>query len=242
MNASVCVAAYNGAHFIEEQLRSILGQIEADDEVIVGDDGSTDETVCIVRSIGDRRVRLIQNPRNLGHVRNFEALIREAQGSVIFLSDQDDRWDPSKYRVVMDRFNQSPDLNVIHHARVLMTESGEPYSVTKPIELWRVRHPLIAQLTKGYVYGCCLAFRSSIRASLLPFPREVYAHDHWIALLAARLGGFVHLEIPLTFYRIHSKNVTPKKPLPFARQLYLRALQICLLVRLECRLHRKSRF
>lgn len=45
---------------------------------------------------------------------------------------------------------------------------------------------------------------------LLPFPRAVYAHDHWMALVAGVLGGVVFLENELTFYRQHGKNLTPK--------------------------------
>ena len=53
---SVCVATYNGGRYIEQQLRSILSQIALEDEVIVSDDGSTDDTLKIVDSIGDKRI------------------------------------------------------------------------------------------------------------------------------------------------------------------------------------------
>ena len=55
---SVCVTTYNGERFIEAQLRSILSQIAPDDEVIVSDDGSMDNTLKIVDFIGDKRIRV----------------------------------------------------------------------------------------------------------------------------------------------------------------------------------------
>ena len=60
---SVCIATYNGARYIAEQLASILKQLSAEDEVVVSDDGSTDGTIDIVRSFNDRRIRIVDGPR-----------------------------------------------------------------------------------------------------------------------------------------------------------------------------------
>ena len=56
---SVCIATYNGARYIAEQLASIVKQLSAEDEVVVSDDGSTDGTIDIVRSFNDRRIRVV---------------------------------------------------------------------------------------------------------------------------------------------------------------------------------------
>ena len=56
---SVCVATYNGERFIREQIDSILRQLSSDDEIIVSDDGSTDDTISIINSIDDKRIRII---------------------------------------------------------------------------------------------------------------------------------------------------------------------------------------
>lgn len=50
---SVCMATYNGAKYIEKQLDSILSQLSADDEIVISDDGSKDETISIIESMGD---------------------------------------------------------------------------------------------------------------------------------------------------------------------------------------------
>jgi len=65
------MAAYQGAAFIGEQLDSILRQLGKQDEVIVVDDGSTDDTADIVANIRDSRVRLHRNSCNVGYVRTF---------------------------------------------------------------------------------------------------------------------------------------------------------------------------
>ena len=93
---SVCIATYNGERFIREQIDSILRQLSSDDEIIVSDDGSTDDTISIINSIDDKRIRIIEGPRKHSPTHNFECAMKEAKGYYIFLADQDDVWKPNK--------------------------------------------------------------------------------------------------------------------------------------------------
>jgi len=58
MSISVCIATYNGEKYIKAQLESILMQLGEEDEVVISDDASTDNTIAIIRSIEDPRIRL----------------------------------------------------------------------------------------------------------------------------------------------------------------------------------------
>ena len=98
---SVCIATYNGSRFIDRQLRSILCQLGPDDEVVVSDDGSADDTLSIIRQFGDSRIRIIDGPHRHSPIWNFEKAMQAAKGDYIFLSDQDDEWLPSKVKVSM---------------------------------------------------------------------------------------------------------------------------------------------
>ena len=93
---SVCMATYNGASFVSAQIESILAQLVDDDELVIVDDASTDDTVAVVESIGDPRIRIIRQNVNQGYVRTFERALREATGDVLLLSDQDDLWLPGR--------------------------------------------------------------------------------------------------------------------------------------------------
>ena len=84
---SVCLATYNGQRFIERQLKSILTQLGADDEVVVADDGSTDETLSVIREINDPRIRIIDGAHRHSPIWNFEKSLAAAKGDYIFLSD-----------------------------------------------------------------------------------------------------------------------------------------------------------
>lgn len=57
---SVCIASHNGEKYIVQQLKSILGQLDENDEVIISDDGSTDKTIDCIRSLNDKRIKLFQ--------------------------------------------------------------------------------------------------------------------------------------------------------------------------------------
>ena len=97
LSISVCMATYNGAEFIVEQLKSILAQLPESSEVVIADDGSTDATLNLIHSLGDARIRVIATEgTRLGPIYNLERALASATGEVIFLSDQDDVWLPEK--------------------------------------------------------------------------------------------------------------------------------------------------
>ena len=92
---TVCLAAYNGEKYIEEQINSILCQLSLNDELLISDDGSTDKTIKIISDLNDPRIKLFKN--NFKSVqKNFEFLLQNSIGEIIFLSDQDDIWEKNK--------------------------------------------------------------------------------------------------------------------------------------------------
>ena len=108
---SVCIATYNGGKFLGEQLQSILCQLGKDDEVIISDDGSTDNTYLLVMSIQDNRIKFYKHKSDsflLPHEKatlNFENALKYAKGDYIFLSDQDDVWVENKVEVMCQILN-----------------------------------------------------------------------------------------------------------------------------------------
>lgn len=108
---SVCMATYNGAEFLREQLDSILSQLDADDEIVVVDDCSTDATPEILEEYAqqDKRVRVIARRVNFGYVRTFEQALREARGQYLLLSDQDDVWTTDHVEVLLQALGARED-------------------------------------------------------------------------------------------------------------------------------------
>jgi glycosyltransferase involved in cell wall biosynthesis len=215
-NISVCVAAYNGERYIADQLRSVLAS-ERVDEVIVSDDGSRDGTRAIVRAIGDPRIRLVDGP-GAGLIRNFESLLRQARGDAIFLCDQDDLWLPDKVDVTMEAL-RTADL-VVSDCRVVDAD----LNVVAP-SYFAVRNAgpgLLKNLLRNTYIGCCMAFRRSVLASVLPFPADIPMHDWWIGIAAERTARTAFIPTPLMLYRRHGGNASTtgsRSPATRRRQL-----------------------
>ena len=95
---SVIMAAYNAEQTVEEAIRSVLRQTYSELELLVIDDGSTDGTLAVVQTIAktDQRVRLIQNPHNMGVSASRKRGLKEAAGEWIAILDSDDAWEPDK--------------------------------------------------------------------------------------------------------------------------------------------------
>ena len=102
VSVSVCLATYNGARFLRAQIDSILPQLGTGDELLVSDDGSTDDTLAVLATYGNR-LRLVGTSRAGGVVRNFERALAAACGDLVVLSDQDDVWLEGRLDLVRER-------------------------------------------------------------------------------------------------------------------------------------------
>ncbi len=219
---SVCMAAYNGAPFIEQQLRSILPQLLPGDEIIVVDDASTDETTNVIRSLMDPLIHLICNPNNLGVVASFEKALRNASGDILFLSDGDDLWAANKVQLFLEAFASNPEVDLITSHISFIDGTGALIES----DLYRYRKVFKggfwANLLHNHFQGAAMALRASRLHSVLPFPKGVlFLHDHWIGMRHALTGGSaLCLEQHLLFYRRHGKNLSGK--LPRTKQIKLR--------------------
>lgn len=202
---SVCIATYNGAKYIGEQLASILKQLSAEDEVVVSDDGSTDGTIDIVRSLNDRRIRIVDGPRRHSPTLNFEWALRNAKGEYIFLADQDDVWLEGKVTRCVEEL-QMCDC-VVSDARV--TDSLLNTTSESLFQLMHVKRGRLSNLLwrNGYT-GCCMAFKREVLNKALPFPTDIPMHDIWIGNVAAFCGSLHFINDRLLLFRRHDTTAS----------------------------------
>lgn len=208
---SVCMAAYNGARHIHEQLDSILAQLTEHDEVIIVDDGSTDGTREWLTTLDDPRVKAHFNDTNFGYVRNFEKALQLSTGDIIMLSDQDDLWLPGRVDAL---------IQALDNAEAVASNFSYFEGTPRKIEQLRLKegtgHHKVRNLIRLWIgiipyYGCAMAFRRTFIQTSLPFPPFLYeTHDQWLAMLANVRGTMTHLELETLSRRLHAHNTTPK--------------------------------
>lgn len=216
LTCTVVMATYNGTRYVEEQLRSIAGQTRPPDHVVVADDGSTDGTRDVLRSVaGDMpcRMSIVEEGPRLGPIGNFERALGLVDTDVVFLSDQDDVWVPEKVAVLMDRFEQAPSVGGIFTNGSIVSDDPALRQRT----LWdsvgfspRMRRqwdsdPLGVLLRVNVVTGASVAFRAELLPVLLPFPTGGW-HDLSIAVLIASVSTLEASPQPLIAYRLHGGN------------------------------------
>ena len=202
---SVCIASYNGERFIREQIDSILRQLSSDDEIIVSDDGSTDDTISIINSIDDKRIRIIEGPRKHSQTLNFECAMKEAKGDYIFLADQDDVWKSNKVEVCM-KWLQKYDC-VVSDAEV--TDSNLNTLYPSLYAIMQVRQGRIYNtIWKNGYTGCCMAFRRNVLNASLPFPKNIPMHDIWIGNVAAYKYNVKFISEKFVLFRRHDNVIS----------------------------------
>lgn len=211
---SVALCTYNGGRFVGPQLESVLGQDRRPDEIVICDDGSTDDTITIVRRFADQWpsvIRLIRNQARLGFAKNFEQAMRLATGDVIFLCDQDDFWLKEKIAKMMVPFEAEPQVDLVYCDAALADEALQPTRQTifssRPHMRLTERRSAREFAGQGIGFnGCMMAFRSALRDCCLPVS-TLWGHDHWIAWIAYATAELRVIPEPLMFYRRHGRNV-----------------------------------
>lgn len=132
--ASIVVPAYNASVTLVDTLDSLLAQSFEDFELIVVDDGSTDDTVEIVKSYSDARIRLVcQKNRGLAGAHNTG--IHEARGEYIGFCDADDLWLPEKLERHVEHLNSNPNVGISFAGSQLIDGDGKPIGINQSPKL-----------------------------------------------------------------------------------------------------------
>lgn len=201
---SVCIATYNGSKYIKEQLESILSQLGEDDEVVVSDDSSTDSTIEVIGTFCDPRIKVCPCQHFKSPVYNFENALKMAKGDYIFLSDQDDVWEPNKVEVMMRHLQGSTlvtsDCSIVD-ADMQVIRASFCFDKPRP-------KGVISNLLHNNFLGCCMAFRKELLDRALPFPADLAMHDIWLGICASAFYSVEFIPDKLIKYRRHGDNAS----------------------------------
>ena len=206
---SVIVTTYNRANFIERAIKSILNQSYQDFEIIIVDDGSTDNTEEIIKGYEDRRINYIRHKKNRGTSAARNIGIKRASGEYIAFLDSDDEWLPEKLeRQVVVLQNESTEVGVVYSNLRYIDENGKDM------------HKLLCPKKEGYIYKDLLGENCVGPPSTLLIRKECFnqvglfdslqdAHEDWdMWIRIAKFYRFALIKIPLVKYRLHSDQIS----------------------------------
>lgn len=203
---SVIIPAYNQGYFLAEAIDSVLAQTYTEFEIIIVDDGSTDNTAQVAQSYADRRVRYVyQENGGLSSARN--AGIRCAQGAYISYLDSDDRFLPQKLEILVDFLKHHPEIGFVAGQAVPIDEHGN--HIGKIFDTPIPSDPRQLLLGNPLHVGSILV-RQQWQKQAGFFDETLRSYEDWdMWLRLARAGCQLHyVSRPVSLYRFHTAQMT----------------------------------
>lgn len=215
----ILLATYNGGKFIMEQLDSIVKQSYSNWEVLISDDGSTDDTLNIIREFcsKDYRIKIVnEGLTKLGACQNFGNLLKTAldkEWDFVMFADQDDFWYENKIQLTLDSMLDGG--NFIKIPKLVYTDfeyadeelTPLPKETDHNISGWKEPN-LQRLLAQNNIYGCTMMINRLLAERAIPIPSSAENHDYWISMVAASLGEIIHIKKRTILYRQHANNVS----------------------------------
>lgn len=213
INIAILLSTYNGAKFLGEQLESIRKQTNQIWQLYIRDDGSSDDTVAIIKDYcrKDKRIHWINEfkQQNVGVKESFIRLLIHVQADYYVFCDQDDFWLPNKVQLTFDGMDlkfKKPQL-VFTDLR-LVDESLQELnsSALRHVDVNRWIEPNNL-FFDNVVTGCTVMINDALKQVAVPVVAgEIVMHDWWLALLATQMGRVKYIEQATILYRQHSGN------------------------------------
>lgn len=203
---SVIIGNYNYGRFIVKAIESVLNQTYSNFELIVVDDGSTDNSREIIASYQDKLIAIFQE--NGGQGAAFNAGFAASQGEIICFLDSDDYYYPEKLAKVVATFYEHPDWVQISHGRTSIEADGtiigrDPTFFNEG----DVTQLLLKWGRYAWAVTSALSYRRSVLEKVLPFPKHPRGGDTYLTATVPFYGKIGCIQEPLMFYRLHNHNM-----------------------------------
>lgn len=209
MKFSILIANYNNASFLGEAIQSALVQTHSDVEVLIYDDGSTDDSISLIKKYAsqDKRIKYFLNKENLGQGYAKSTLLQHATGVLAGFLDSDDAITTNAVEEMVLAYNLRPEASLIY-SQCYLCDSN-----LKIKRIWEIAKPLDSEKdylhTVDYrVFPFC-AFPMSkynLTEGLLSSDKRAMDQDLYYKL--EEVGTLVFISKPLYYYRRHENNLT----------------------------------
>lgn len=200
---------YNAENYVKEAIESVLNQTFDDFEYIIIDDGSTDDTIHIIRSFKDKRIKLIEN--NHDFIASLNLGIENASSKYLARMDADDIMHSERLGIQYSIMEEEPEITVCSSWMKAFGENIPPNTILKS-SFGILDCPLLCLLKRNILFHSTIMIRREfICRYSLSYERYNYAEDYKLWVEIAKLGGVFYIESqPLLYYRISSEQVSIK--------------------------------
>ncbi|EMB74632.1 glycosyltransferase family 2 protein [Streptococcus mutans] len=214
MKVNILMSTYNGQEFIAQQIQSIQKQTFENWNLLIRDDGSSDETPKIIADFAksDARIRFINADKreNFGVIKNFYTLLKYEKADYYFFSDQDDVWQPQKLELTLasvEKENNQIPLMVYTDLTVVDRDLQVLHDSMIKTQSHHANTSLLEELTENTVTGGTMMVNHCLAKQWKQCYVDLIMHDWYLALLAASLGKLIYLDETTELYRQHESNV-----------------------------------
>lgn len=209
---SVMMPAYNAAHYIGDAIRSVLAQTYEDWELIVVNDGSTDDTVALVRVFNDPRIRLVEQS-NRGEAAARNRALELVQGAYIAFLDADDRYLPHHLESLLSELEENPNLDGVYSDGWYVDQQGRFLQTLSSRRRGPFSGDIFAEVVRGPdVFGpplCVLLRAEPVRTQQLRFNTDIVIGPDWEFFAKyTEYTTFGYVGAVTCHYRIHDSNIT----------------------------------
>lgn len=204
---AILLSAYNGEKYIKEQIDSLICQTYKNIHIYIRDDGSSDNTISIIKEYKNENITLIEG-KNCGYIKSFFALLEKVKNADYYaFCDQDDVWREDKIERTVEKLSKLDE-----DKPNLFSSNSDYYDIDLNFvaygeinRIYNFRNSLVECVSQGMT----MCINKTARDMLVEnTPKNCISHDCYIYMLCAGLGQIVYDKEPLVKYRRHTKSVT----------------------------------
>jgi len=206
---SIIMPAYNSSRWISDSIQSVLDQYYEQWELLIVDDGSTDNTKNIVKDfLNDKRIKYYyQENSGPAVARNYG--ISKASGKYLAFLDSDDLWKPNKLEIQFNHLNKNPDCCLIHTNYSTFeynTQTSKPFQQTSWFLNWDENERLLMFDTIGTL---TVLTETQLIKNLGGFKNDLYGTEDWdLWIRVSKEGKISKLNDDTAYYRIHPDGIS----------------------------------
>jgi glycosyltransferase involved in cell wall biosynthesis len=207
---TIIIDNYNYEEYLGDAIKSALNQTYKNTEIIVVDDGSTDNSLSVINNFKGQIISIVKH--NGGQASSLNTGFAACHGEIICVLDADDIWLPDKVQTVVEAFNTNPNTSIVYH-RVQNVDKfcipkGKPWPAYKAINGNIVNQVVTTGGWWPFSPSSALSYRRLFLSQVMNIPETEFkiCADTYLADLAPFFGDVIGIEKVLSYYRRHGNN------------------------------------